>query len=356
MIFTIPNDTHAATVQTLLEEMGASCQPVFLGDFPKEATLTFRNDTGINLVMGDSHEDRGKELLEPVNTVWYRRLAPGKDDPSIHPDDRKSAAQECQHFIANFLALRTRGSVWVNDLSAARAANNKLLQLVVAQECGLVVPKTCASNDPRQIKEFLSSHAKAIYKPFTSHMWEDGDLSHVTYTRLVSGDDLPSDRAVTASPGIFQEWIPKSYEVRVTFMGAHHVSAKLLTAEQEDWRISIGGDLRAELFKLPDLVAESCRSLMNRLGIIFGCFDFVVRPDGSWVFLEVNEMGQFLWVERLLEDAYLLDAFCQFLLEPSADFNYTRKSSSRKLREITKTPRFRELIQNSANHCEVVLT
>jgi glutathione synthase/RimK-type ligase-like ATP-grasp enzyme len=38
---------------------------------------------------------------------------------------------------------------------------------------------------------------------------------------------------------------------------------------------------------------------MDRLQIEYGALDFVVQPDGAWIFLEVNAMGQFLWIEDL---------------------------------------------------------
>jgi glutathione synthase/RimK-type ligase-like ATP-grasp enzyme len=29
----------------------------------------------------------------------------------------------------------------------------------------------------------------------------------------------------------------------------------------------------------------------------FGCFDFIVTPEGEYVFLECNPNGQWLWIE-----------------------------------------------------------
>ena len=38
---------------------------------------------------------------------------------------------------------------------------------------------------------------------------------------------------------------------------------------------------------------------MRDLEIYYGALDFIVDIDGNWVFLEVNSMGQFLWIEDL---------------------------------------------------------
>lgn len=53
---------------------------------------------------------------------------------------------------------------------------------------------------------------------------------------------------------------------------------------------------------------------MARLGLLFGCIDLMVTPDDDYVFLEVNEMGQFLWIERANPDIRMLDTFCDFLI------------------------------------------
>jgi len=37
---------------------------------------------------------------------------------------------------------------------------------------------------------------------------------------------------------------------------------------------------------------------MDSLGLVFGALDFVVTPDGQWIFLEINPNGQWFWIER----------------------------------------------------------
>jgi hypothetical protein len=36
---------------------------------------------------------------------------------------------------------------------------------------------------------------------------------------------------------------------------------------------------------------------MADLDLVYGALDFVVRPDGQWVFLEINAGGQYGWIE-----------------------------------------------------------
>jgi len=36
---------------------------------------------------------------------------------------------------------------------------------------------------------------------------------------------------------------------------------------------------------------------MAAMGLVYSALDFVVRPDGAWMFLEINAGGQYGWLE-----------------------------------------------------------
>jgi hypothetical protein len=61
----------------------------------------------------------------------------------------------------------------------------------------------------------------------------------------------------------------------------------------------------------------------------FCCFDFTVTPGGDHVFLEANQMGQFLWVEEKVPELPMLDTMCAFLM--SGDRVFERGSLARRL-------------------------
>src|SRR5206468_1237460 len=80
---------------------------------------------------------------------------------------------------------------------------------------------------------------------------------------------------------------------------------------QVDWRKAYE-EIVMESFQVPPSITRCCIDTLKKLGIVFGCFDFVVTPQGSYAFLEVNEMGQFLFVEHFT-GLPLLNAFSEFL-------------------------------------------
>jgi hypothetical protein len=195
---------------------------------------------------------------------------------------------------------------WVNPINARDRATSKPVQLVEAIQSGLVIPDTLCSNDPCKIRNFLRAHPdQTIYKGFHPARWHGRAGESILFTSEIGLDDLPDDEVLRLGPGIFQKRIDKAYELRVTVMGDYACSAKLLSQQHPDARIdwrSAGKEVEVVSGELPDEIYDACRLMMSRLGIVFGCFDFAVTPQGQHVFLEVNEMGQFLWL--LLRDGH----------------------------------------------------
>jgi hypothetical protein len=103
-------------------------------------------------------------------------------------------------------------------------------------------------------------------------------------------------------------------------IGVHALTAKV-RSDHLDWRKSYD-ELAMEPFDAPKPIIVACRALMERLGLVFGCFDFIVTPDGRYVFLEVNQMGQFLFVERYTR-LPLLDCFTEMLVAGRPDFAWS---------------------------------
>jgi hypothetical protein len=72
---------------------------------------------------------------------------------------------------------------------------------------------------------------------------------------------------------------------------------------------------------------------MERLGIVFGCLDFIVTPEGRHVFLEVNQMGQFTFVESYC-GLPLIDAMSEMLLQGRPDFEWDEEAPKVRLADL----------------------
>ena len=76
------------------------------------------------------------------------------------------------------------------------------------------------------------------------------------------------------------------------------------------------GLVRAESLVTPDPIKQQVVAFAQKSGIVFGSFDFAVDRDGGWWFFEVNEQGQFLWLDDLNPELHLQEKFLAFLTSP----------------------------------------
>lgn len=330
LIPTYVNDIHAKAVEIALERKGHQATLWFAADFPN------RQRSSISLDPSDpdaslSWEIRGpaEDLCdEPFDVVWFRRPTEPElpDDLDLHPGDRYMALRACNAHYRALWEIVAPDGFWVNSRLYRQRASAKPLQLREAVRAGLKIPPTLCSNDPERIRAFLRRYPEeTIYKPFYSAQWRTEDGSALVFTTEVGVDDLPEDDLLQVSSGIFQQKVVKDHELRVLYMGGHLFSARLLSQDHPeaglDWKLA-GKQLGVLPGPpLPEEVARGCRKLMDRLQLVFGCLDFIVTPDGEHVFLEVNEMGQFLWIEEYNTDLLVLDTFCEFLLRGQNGFD-----------------------------------
>ncbi len=321
LILTELGDVHAYAVAETIARKGGAVTLWHTADFPECAgeTVLFEGGQWRVSVRGPAME------LEDFrfDTVWHRRPTLGLDQEKLHPADREFAFRECGIFRRSLFGLIAPNAFWVNPPEAAARASRKPLQHQVAHEVGMATPDTAYTNDPDVIRTFLARRGgQAVYKPLHGISWSDGETCWTPYTNILTEQALVADHLLRAAPGIYQELLPKAYELRVTVLGDHVFGARIFSQETQtgrlDWRRSYH-ELRIEPFSLPPDLAQHCRALLHGLGLVFGCIDFVVTPDGRSVFLEVNESGQFLFVERYA-GIPLLDAFAELLLQGRSDF------------------------------------
>ncbi|MEX1364810.1 MAG: hypothetical protein AB1Z98_16910 [Nannocystaceae bacterium] len=335
LIATQPRDYHAFVIAAGLRHKGHDPVLWYGADFPIKQCGSIEVD-------GDGYRwsMRGEQLDEPAapfDVVWLRRPNAPQVPKDLDPSDRVVAQRHCTAFYRAFWNLVAPDAFWVNS-RFSRNADIKPRQLVEAREVGFTVPITLFSNDPERIKAFLRQHeGETIYKSFAQAHWQTDQGTASLFTTTIGLDDLPDDDILQASAGIFQRRVPRAFELRVTAMGHHMLAAKLVPPTEADGHIDSRrtlGITTIEPFELPEPVADRCRALLQRLGLVFGCFDLLVTPQGEVVFLEVNPMGQFLWVEQSQPELRVTDAFCELLGQARPDFEPSLRENALRFADI----------------------
>jgi glutathione synthase/RimK-type ligase-like ATP-grasp enzyme len=318
----LAHDIHASAACWALERHGLS--PLWVRSWadPSMPPVSLHCDA-------DSGLRAPADANAAFRSVWFRRPRMPEDFPQALEADVPFLRTEWRRHSNNLhaLARQATGALWVNPPAAALAAENKMVQLQAAHEAGLAFPATLMSSDPVEIRRFAAEHGAVVYKPFQSHTWQDAATGRMfsSYARVVDAQMLLDDASLRQCPGIYQKLVDKRYDLRVTVIGEHAFAARLDTPPQRDfidWRIaSLAETMRASAADLPSAYLDRLRDFMRRLGIVFGCVDLAVDPDGTPHFLEVNQAGQFLFVEQAVPSLPLLRATCALLAQGRSDYS-----------------------------------
>jgi hypothetical protein len=346
LIVTELGDLHALAAAEVLQQRGAEPTLWLTSDYPmvlRESVLFEKGAESIRL------QGPGLDVSEPrFDTVWNRRPRYVIDPERLHPADVGFADMGVKAFREALFDTLCPEAFWVNPREAATLASRKLYQHHVARGVGLAMPDTLYTNDPELIRAFIRRHGGRIaFKPLKSLSWRDEQTYYTPYTRMITEEQLVEDDLLMLAPSIYQAEVPKAYELRVTVIGRHVFPARIHSQQtqrgKEDWRKAYG-ELQMSETELPEHVSKLCLALLERLGLVYGAFDFIVTPEGEHVFLEVNQMGQFLFVERLC-GVPLLDAFCELLIQGRPDFSWSRERATARYDEAMSL-RLREQAEN----------
>jgi glutathione synthase/RimK-type ligase-like ATP-grasp enzyme len=239
---------------------------------------------------------------DSVSAVWYRRpIAPVVEAEVSHAGARKFAADESYEFLRGL--WYSMECFWMSHPDAIRRAEHKIVQLTVAQQVGLDVPSTVVTNNPDEVLALRNSCERGIVaKPLYLGFIEEGDHGKFVYTTLLTEEHVTDREAIQLAPAIYQEYVPKVADVRVTVVGsqvfATRITAEGLPPEIPDWRFAPPQKLLHARHDLPPAEAHMCVQLVRDLHLEFGAIDFALRADGRHVFLEVNPNGQWAWLEQ----------------------------------------------------------
>jgi glutathione synthase/RimK-type ligase-like ATP-grasp enzyme len=285
--------------------------------FPTDVRLVARLDgerESLRLVTADADHDLGA-----VTAVWHRRLAFGRRLPeNMEIEILRACRQESRASAMGMLAsLR---AFHLDPEMRIRHAEHKQLQLRIAREVGLEVPRTLITNDRAALREFAATCPDGLVaKMLSSFAVHKDGKEQVVFTTRLGPAELESLDGLELSPMTFQECVPKEYELRVTVVGQRVMTCAIDSMAQAgaetDWRRR--GPLLSDSWRpaeLPADVQSRVLKLMDAFHLNYGAIDFIHTPDGRWVFLEVNPAGEFFWLDHIVDHA-ISDAMADLLLD-----------------------------------------
>lgn len=291
LIVTQPFDVTADYVVAELHKRGVPvfrCNP---GDFPRSLTLAAQLGDGWT---GSPHLPDRDVRLDEIGCAWYRRPTAFEFPDEYNAEERRWVTAEARLGLGGVMAALPK---WLNHPSDIARAEYKPVQLHTARTVGLSVPDTLITNDAHAARRFAKERGDVIYKPLSAGgVSEDGHCRFIYANRLTTGDITDT---VSATTHLFQAWVDKAYEVRLTVVDGEFFAVRIdaqSAAAAIDWRIDYD-NLSYCAISIPEPVRHRVLGLLDKLALRFAALDFIVTPGDEWVFLEVNPNGQWAWLQ-----------------------------------------------------------
>ncbi len=278
------------TADYVIDKLNTSAIPYFR--FNCEDYLT----NNVTLQFGEQESSIINGCSE-FTSVWYRRTRL-PEVKAKNEGERIYLLNEMDIFMSNlFGIIKTK---WLSNPVAVSTAENKFLQLTLAKKLGFNVPKTLVTTDKKALISFIKKNKNTVIKPIGRGRIDYTDnTSKLIFTNIITERVITEIESFELTPAIYQEYIEKEYELRVTVVGKDIFAASVDSQSKEeslvDWRRE---KIKFEHYNLPEDLTRKCLSLLEMLKISYGAFDFVKGKNGLYYFLEVNPNGQWVWIEK----------------------------------------------------------
>ncbi|MCL6750001.1 MvdD family ATP-grasp ribosomal peptide maturase [Nostoc sp. CCCryo 231-06] len=318
LIVTFSQDNES--IPLVIKEIEARGEKAFRFDtdrYPTEVKLDIYSGDTEQVIITDGEQ---KLDLSEVFSVWYRRMRYGqKISNSMDKQYRDASINECRATVRGMIA--SLQGFHLDKMSNVDRANNKQLQLQVARQVGLLTPLSLTSNNPEAVKQFAQECQQGIVTKMLSSfaIYDEQGRENVVFTTPITADDLENMEGLRFCPMTFQENVPKALELRTTIVGHRvftaSVDSQSLSGSTYDWRkegLALGKNWQP--YNLPEDIEKKLLNLMAEFGLNYGAIDIIVTPDGRHIFLEVNPVGEFFWMEIYSPHYPISQAIAEVLL------------------------------------------
>lgn len=263
----------------------------------------------------------GKTQKYEYTLIWWRlkglfRSLYSSSDELMEFDDNQKKEFWYSQWMTLFNGLCLDDNIQINPLRFQNP--NKLLQLRIAKNLGLHIPKTIVSNDINKVLEGIQSQ-HILLKPLNGTTYQTGRMIFAQkFNRAALKEE---ERSISFCPSIFQQYVEKKYEIRSFVFGKEVYSVKINSQENPsskiDWRVNTYDVNMFEYYELPEREKELLIAFLKNSNLLFGVFDLIRHPSGKIYFLECNPEGQWLFMEQATGQK-MTKQFAKFLFDYSA--------------------------------------
>lgn len=299
LIVSSRGDWSAEQVAKQLDARGASFSWLDPADFPRRVRVTAKLGRGW---CGEVETPDGTFSWEEISAVFYRRPRDFDMPSGMSGPEQRFARAQARVGLGGVLS--SLPVIWINHPSAVADCEYKPWQLDLARTVGLRVPATLITNDPHEARRFAAAAGDLVVKALAEPIIAEAGEQKTIWTRRVGAAELSDLAGLELTTHLFQEWVPKAYEVRLTMVGKRPFAVAIhahSTGTRVDWRTDYDA-LTYEVVDCPTDIVSCAHAFLSAAGLKYGAFDFIVSADNEdYVFLECNAAGQWGWLAEECE-------------------------------------------------------
>ena len=278
LILGSPVDEHALAVFKHLKSKGALVEFIDSVEFPEHLGLSLRMPEN----QYEIHLQNGKSISQKDITSIYWRNYNGININS----ENYIAKNDTRSLFESF--LRSKDMHWVNGYEGFYKHQNKPFAMqLVSKILAVKVPKTLFSNDPQQIRQFVSEVGDCIFKP----------VQGGAHTKKISAEHLNEKNlaSLRESPVCIQERIAGT-NVRIFVAGAW-VGACTIDTDEVDFRDDQQPNIKE--LKINAQQKQMAKDICDALDLRWSGIDFRMQDNGDLYYLEANPSPMFMGFEKL---------------------------------------------------------
>ena len=291
------NDPHTIGISKELKKLNESF--IVLDNFTKDDFFQIQhkdNEKSGSIIIAEN-----KINIQDVKSVWNTSPLSIKIADNVIEESKAFVKAEWTEGISSL--WNSIDANWINHPTSILNSVNRIKQLHFASDVNLRTPNTIVTNNPHRLNDFFEECDGEIIAK-TLHSSEGLPENKMIFTTKLTKNDLERSSQLKFAPSLFQRYIPKNTELRVTIIGDIFHTAEIYSQMSEktkhDWRNY--DDFEKTPYKssdIPNNLKESLLKLMEKMNLKFGSVDLIKTPDGEYIFLEINPNGRWWWIQEL---------------------------------------------------------
>ncbi|MDE5436977.1 hypothetical protein KRE40_10085 [Elizabethkingia meningoseptica] len=253
--------------------------------------------------------------IKAFTVVWFRKHSSSIDEitrnyltKNISKSFNSFHSYEASAFRQFFFAelKKYKHIKWLT--SPFFSTENKLLQMKIAQECGLLIPESYVLTSKKDLIKIIRLHSgkDLITKPFENcrHLKVNREFIHMR-TTIVNRyiDNIPD----FFPPALIQKRVEKKYELRIFYLTNKFFTTRIVDENRDevDHRVNaLHFNCRYEVYSLPESIEIPLQKLLQHLDLNCASIDMIIDNNDNYIFLEVNATGQFTY-HSVFNNTYL---------------------------------------------------